>query len=189
MVGSQPDRRVPAAGNGEPAGFDLGARPAGQRHRDFPHPVLAAVDALGGERAMGGRHIRTRVDDRRDLQSGAKRGLDRAPAILIVGEQRDAFCRCRRVAGDVCPHRRGHHHARRIVAGKDDGTFERASRDNRAFCHDPPQALAHLVFGRRGQVVVDPLQRAIRAAIIDTEQRRAGHDADIGHCRQFGERP
>ena len=160
MVGGQPDRRVPAAGNGKPVGLDFGARAAGQRHRDLAHAVLAAVDAadramqhgeavLGGQRAMRRRYVRPCVDHRRDLQSGAERGLDRAPAILIVGEQRDALCRRGRIARDIGAHRRRHHHAGRVVAGKDDRPLDGAGRDDAALGHDPPQPLAHLMFGRR----------------------------------------
>ena len=136
---------------------------------------------------MRRRYVRPRVDDRGNLQSRPERCLDRAPAILIVGEQREALCRCRRIARDIGPHGGGHHHAGRVVAGKDDRPFDGAGRNDAALRHDPPQALAHLVLGRRGQVVVDPLDRAIGAAVVDAEQCRAGHDADIGHISQFSQ--
>ena len=91
--------------------------------------ILAAVDAADGAMQHGeacleaserwaGEISGARIDDRGDLQSGFERRLDRAPAILIVGEQRDAPCRRRGIALDVCPHRRSHHHAGRVVAGE-----------------------------------------------------------------------
>ena len=137
---------------------------------------------------MLGRDVRTRIDDGGNLQSGGDCRLDRAPAVGVVGEQRDAVCRRRGVALDIAAHRRGHHHAGRVVAGKDDRPLDGAGCDDAALGDDPPQPLPHLVLGRGGDVVVDALERAIGAAVIDAEQRGAAHDADIGQRRQLGQR-
>ena len=90
-----------------------------------------------------------RIDDGGDLQSGGERGLDRPPAVVVVGEQRDALCRRGGVAVDIGAHGRRHHDAGRVVAGKDDRPLDRAGGDDAALGDDAPQPLARLVRGRR----------------------------------------
>ncbi len=122
------------------------------------------------------------------VSPAAKRRVDRLPAVVIVGEQREPLCRCSGIAVDVGAHRRGQHDARHVVAAKDDRPLERACRDDRALRHDAPEPLARLVLGRHRQMVVDALERRIRAVVEDAGHRGARHDADIGHGAQFGDR-
>ena len=110
---------------------------------------LCAGHRPDAERAEFARRFGARVDHRHDLDPRGVRIGRRAPAVVIVGEDRDAPPRRSGVAVDGGAHRARHHHARAIVVAERDHALVRACRQHRALRHDLPVPLARLVLRRQ----------------------------------------
>src|SRR4029453_17671657 len=120
------------------------------------------------------------VDERHHLDSGVSQVRGGAEGIVIVGEDDGASAWRDAEAIDVSAHRAGQHDAWTIITAEYNGPLDGARAQHGAFRHDAPQPLARLVRWGDRHMVVDALERGIGPTVINTEHRRARHDAAIG---------
>ena len=192
-MAGQMHRRIPAARHRERVALDLrraavasitsiASTPRPPWTCDTRAPVITLMpSALNSPGRLG-----ARVDHRRDLDAGGVRIGRGAPAVVIVGEDRDAPPRRRGVAVDVGAHRARQHHAGAVIVAERDHALERAGGQHRALRHDLPVPLARLVLRRHRHMIVDALDRGVLAVIEHAGHRRAAHDAHLGQRGELG---
>ena len=103
-----------------------------------------------------------------DALCGQIRG--RAPAVIIVGKDRDTLARGDAEAVDIGAHGPGQHHAGPVVHREGDRALRGPGGQQGAFGIDAPQHLPGLAV-RVGEVVGHALQRAVDAVIVGTDRR------------------
>ena len=192
MVG-QMHGRIPAARHRQRVAFDLRGEAGRIDHIDGLNAAravhmrnLRADEQLDAKRRELARRLRTRVDHRGDLDAGRARVQSGAPAIVVVGEDRETFARRRRITIDVGACRARQHHAGPIIVAERDHAFERARRQHGAPGHDPPGALARRELGRHGQMIAHAFDRTVLAMIEDAGDSGAAHDPHVGHGGKLG---
>ena len=194
----QLQRRTPAAGNGDEIEF---ARHGRIRNRLAVgiHARNVGDDGIARDARENNRAGRVQSDsgieraplrrfacglaqiDNLDPRAG-RGGIDsRAIGAVVVGENGDRAPRQNRVSTQIRAHRRSEHHARIVVAGKNERTLERAGGDNDARRANPPQAHA-----RRG--AVDSFGDGQVIVIVISGHHRPRQNGHIVQPPQFGER-
>ena len=151
-----------------------------------PPAIRRAPAALAAASMLPGT-LRPRIDDGLHL---ARRPRARSATVRavssLVREHHGAPARRHRIAVEIGAHGAGQHDAGAVVVAEHQRPLDGAGGENAAPGEDAPQALARLVRGRLGDVVVDALQRRVGAAVVDADHRRARHDAHVGQRRQLG---
>ena len=194
------DERVPAGGDGERVAFQI-ARRAGhatgaasntstRMELSAPLPDVAvttwparhSVPVSRQLRHLGGGRIAARIDDGADGNAGAGKRRRRAPAAVIVGEDDEVVADRDAIAARIGERRAGEHDARRVVAGEDEGPFERAGRKHDVLRLDPPMPLP----GLRAALRRDLLHRAEDVVVVIAVDRDARELADVGELVQRG---
>jgi hypothetical protein len=99
---------------------------------------------------------------------------------VIIREHHDLPARQHSVAIDVGPHGPRQHDSRPIIVREHEGALNRACRQHRLFCPDPPQPLAgHIGAGARRLVVRDPLQGNEVIVVVVAGAGGSGQDRDF----------
>ena len=190
LMAGQVNGGRPAAGNGDQVGEDAVLRPRRMADRGVVDAVATnriRHRAAGNGAEIGPlRRVAARIDHRRHVQPRRAEIRRRAPAVIVVGEDGDGFARRHGVAIEVSPRRARQHDAGPVVVLKGDGPLDRARTEDRAAGDQFPHALARQVARQLRHVLAHPLQRAIDAAIVDAENRGAGHERHIRHGGEFG---
>ena len=147
----------------------------------------AHEDLRTGGNAGGRGHVAA-VDNGGNLDPQPAEIARGAPAVIVVGEDRDRFPGGGPPAVGIGPHRAGQHHAGPVVIAEGDRTFGRPGTQQGALRIDPPQDLTRLV--RRAVAVVGALlQGTVYAVIVGAVDTGPGHQADIVHRPQLARRP
>ena len=190
LMAGQVNGGRPAAGNGDQVGEDAVLRPRRMADRGVVDAVATnriRHRAAGNGAEIGPlRRVAARIDHRRHVQPRRAEIRRRAPAVIVVGEDGDGLARRHGVAIEVSPRRARQHDAGPVVVLKCDGPLDRARTEDRAAGDQFPHALARQVARQLRHVLAHPLQRAIDAAIVDAENRGAGHERHIRHGGEFG---
>ena len=127
------------------------------------HPRAGRI----GSGAQGRGRGAARIDNRLDADARAHGVGHRAPAIVAGGQHDHPRPGRHRETVEVATHRRGQHHARKVVPGKHQRPFRGAGGQHGAAGDDVPEALPRLA-GRRMQMMVgDAFQRAVGAVIVN----------------------
>ena len=100
------------------------------------------------------------------------------------GEHHRARARAHGEAVEIGADRAGQHDAGPVVVAEHQRPLDRAGGQHAPPGHDLPEALARQVRRRLGQMVADPLDRAVGAAVVDAEHRGAPQDADVRQARR-----
>ena len=187
------EHRVPAVRHGKQIALDVVRLPgaiADGHALNAEAPVrrhdCSALDDLPAIPLARGSLTAPGVDDGRDRNSSRRQVPRRAPAVVARGHHDRALGRRYREAIEVGAHSGAQHDAGAVVVGKRQRPLGRAGSQHRALCHDAPAALARLKGRGRGEMIADPLHRAVGGAVVDAEDGRARHEANIRHGRKLG---
>ena len=107
------------------------------------------------------------------------------PAVVTAGEDCKALAWRSREAVDVGARGAGKHDARAVIVRKYERALECACGEDRALGVDAPAPLSRRERRWLRDMILDPLDRAIGAAVVDAEDGRTPHDADVGQRPEF----
>src|SRR6056300_2096693 len=154
------NRWRPAAGNSQTIGRNM--RSVIQCHAAKAKPS-GGVDDLSANNGWHGcwrgfGNIGSAVDNGGNLNAGSVQILRGCPAIIIIGENGNAFAWGNAKPIDIGSHRTGKHDTRPVIIAEGNWPFGRARCQNTSLATDMPKNLAN---GTLGIMFVHTFQRAI----------------------------
>ena len=129
--------------------------------------------------------VAPQIDDNH-MRAGAVKRQRRAVGIVIIGEDDRAIAGDNAIAVDIGPYRAGQHHARQIIAGKDERAFMRALCQNSLRGPHFPQALAWQMRWRRGHMIGHALGQRQEVVVHIAEDGGPRQQCHVIHRRQLG---
>src|SRR5579863_814204 len=116
----------------------------------------------------------------------------RTPTVIIICEDKNLSTHRHRKAVSVRTRSGRHHDSRTIVTTEHNWALDGAGSEHRSLRHDSPKALPRLMGRRDGYMVRHPLECAVNAIIVTTENgcpRHQAHILKLGKLGNHGLRP
>ena len=125
------------------------------------------------------RNSRPHIDQRGDVNPMRSQITRRTPTVIIIGEDKNLSPHRHRKAVSVSARRGRHHDAGTIITAEHDRALDGAGSEHRSLRHDSPKPLPRLMGRRDRSMVRHPLECAVNAIIVTTENRRPRHQPHI----------